>query len=398
MSFPRPGIPLASAEKQKREQARVSRFDRYMLSQLVALFGFFSLVLVLVYWINRAVGLFDDLISDGQSALVFLEFSLLALPNVIRLVLPISAFAATVYIVNRLTQDSELVVMQATGFSSFRLARPVLYFGLIVALMMLILMNVLVPQSRATLSARSAEISQNVTAQFLKDGTFMHPAKGVTLYIREITDLGELRDIFLADDRGATERTTFTARSAILARGDSGPKLVMFSGMAQTLTREGARLAVTRFEDFTYDLGAVLGASGPKRRVMEELPTLALFSPSEALLTETRSSRAEFLYEAHSRIGQPFLGMAAALVGFAALLLGAFSRFGLWRQIIFSVLLLIVIQMINVAASGAGAKDEALWPLAYAAPAAGLAIGALLLWLSQRPRRLGRAVRGVAAA
>ncbi len=397
MSFPRPRFPLASAEKQKREQARVSRFDRYMLSQLVALFGFFSLVLVLVYWINRAVGLFDDLISDGQSALVFLEFSLLALPNVIRLVLPISAFAATVYTVNRLTQDSELVVMQATGFSAFRLARPVFYFGLIVALMMLVLMNVLVPQSRATLSARSAEISENVTAQFLKDGQFMHPADGVTLYIREITDLGELRDIFLADDRGTAERTTFTARSALLARGDSGPKLVMFSGMAQTLTRANQHLAVTRFDDFTYDLGAVLSPSGPKRRVMEELSTLELLSPTEALLTETRSDRAAFLFEAHSRIGQPFLGTAAALIGFAALLLGAFSRFGLWRQILFSVLLLILMQMINIAASGAGARNEALWPLAYVAPLAGLLTGGFLLWLSQRPRRIRRSLRATVA-
>ena len=100
-----------------------------MLSQLLALFGFFSLVLVAVYWINRAVGLFDKLIGDGQSSLVFLEFSLLTLPFVIRLVLPISAFAATVYVTNRLTSESELVVMQATGFSAFRLARPVLYFG-----------------------------------------------------------------------------------------------------------------------------------------------------------------------------------------------------------------------------------------------------------------------------
>jgi hypothetical protein len=32
-------------------------------------------VLVAVYWVNRAVGLFDQLIGDGQSALVFLEFS-----------------------------------------------------------------------------------------------------------------------------------------------------------------------------------------------------------------------------------------------------------------------------------------------------------------------------------
>jgi lipopolysaccharide export system permease protein len=86
--------------------ANVSKFDRYLLSQLLSLFGFFSLVLVAVYWVNRAVGLFDQLIGDGQTALVFLEFSVLTLPNVIRLVLPISAFAACVYAINRLTQES----------------------------------------------------------------------------------------------------------------------------------------------------------------------------------------------------------------------------------------------------------------------------------------------------
>ena len=64
------------------------RFDRYLLVQLLAVFGFFALVLVSVYWVNRAVGLFEQLIGDGQTALVFLEFSLLTLPNVIRVVLP----------------------------------------------------------------------------------------------------------------------------------------------------------------------------------------------------------------------------------------------------------------------------------------------------------------------
>ena len=68
----------------------MARFDRYMLSQLMVLFGFFALVLVLVYWVNRAVTLFDQLIADGQSAPVFLEFSALSLPNVIAFVLPIA--------------------------------------------------------------------------------------------------------------------------------------------------------------------------------------------------------------------------------------------------------------------------------------------------------------------
>ena len=63
-----------------------------MLSQLLMLFGFFALILVSVYWVNRAVLLFDQLIADGQSAWVFLEFTALTLPNVIRLVLPMAAF------------------------------------------------------------------------------------------------------------------------------------------------------------------------------------------------------------------------------------------------------------------------------------------------------------------
>ncbi|MDK2774846.1 MAG: LptF/LptG family permease, partial [Tabrizicola sp.] len=179
----------------------MSRFDRYILSQLLALFGFFALVLVAVYWVNRAVGLFDQLIGDGQSALVFLEFTILTLPNAIRLVLPVAGFAAAVYVTNRLMQESELVVMQATGFSAFRLARPVLYFGLIVMLMQAVLTNLLVPASQRVLGERSAEISRNVTARFLNAGQFMHPAAGVTLYIREISPTGELLDLFLSDER-----------------------------------------------------------------------------------------------------------------------------------------------------------------------------------------------------
>ncbi|MCU0903725.1 MAG: LptF/LptG family permease, partial [Tabrizicola sp.] len=82
-SFRRSGIPLGSPQDVVGASSGVSRFDRYLLSQFLALFGFFALVLVAVYWVNRAVGLFDQLIGDGQSALVFLEFSILTLPNAI---------------------------------------------------------------------------------------------------------------------------------------------------------------------------------------------------------------------------------------------------------------------------------------------------------------------------
>ena len=370
----------------------MARFDRYLLSQLLALFGFFSLVLVAVYWVNRAVGLFDQLIGDGQSALVFLEFSMLTLPNVIRLVLPISAFAAAVYVANRLTQESELVVMQATGFSAFRLARPVLYFGLIVTAMMLLLMHVLVPASRTALADRSAEISQNVTARFLKDGQFLHPGDGITLYIREVAATGELLDLFLADDRKPETRATYTARRALFVRADTGPKLLMFDGMVQVLTTETQSLTITRFGDFTYDLSGLIAAQTRSARSAAEASTVELLAASAALMAETQETRAALVFAAHDRLAQPFLAAAAALIGFASLLLGAFSRFGLWRQVLIAVGLLIVVQAISTVATGFGSVSDGGWVWAYAAPVVGLAIGTFELWWSQRPKRLRRGV------
>lgn len=373
----------------------VSRFDRYMLSQLLALFGFFSLLLVGVYWVNRAVGLFDRLIADGQTALVFVEFSLLTLPNVIRLVLPVSAFVAVVYVTNRLTADSELVVMRSTGFSSFRMARPVIVFGLIVGLMMAILTNLLVPASRATLTARNAELSQDVTARFLRDGQFMTPAQGVTLYIRELTETGEILDLYLADDRTPGTRITYTARRALLARSDSGAKLLMFDGMTQQLDLASGRLAVTRFADVTYDVGALVEGSAGTTRSREELSTTTLLRADAALEAEMGTSRAVLLEEGHARLAQPLLPLATALVGFSTLLLGAFSRFGLWRQIGGAVVLLVIVQAIGTQATGLAVRDAALWPLVYAAPVAGILLGLGLLALSQAP---GRARRGGALA
>jgi lipopolysaccharide export system permease protein len=365
----------------------IDRFDRYMLSQLLMMFSFFSLILVAVYWVNRAVGLFDQLIGGGQSALVFLEFSVLTLPFLIRLVLPIAAFAAAVYVTNRLISESELVVMQATGTSAFRLARPVLLFGLLVALMMGILMHWLIPASRTALAIRTAEISQNATARFLNDGQFMHPAAGVTLYIREITPNGELRDMMLEDDRSTANRVTYTAAGAYLARGETGPKLVMIDGMAQSLDKDTSRLSVTRFSDFTYDLAGLITGVERGGRSLDELPTGLVLSPTEALIAETGESRAAFLLEGNSRFSQPLLGTAAAMIGFAALLLGAFSRFGLWRQILAAVGLLILVQLISTAATSIALENARAWPLAYLAPICGLFFAAAMLWLAERPRR-----------
>lgn len=382
--FSRQGISDRVHQRFVWDLQNLSRFDRYLLSQLLAVFGFFSLVLVSVYWVNRAVGLFDRLIGDGQSVLVFVEFSLLALPNVIRLVLPISAFAAAVYVTNRMMRESELVTMQATGSSAFRLARPVLIFGLIVTALHLVLMNVLVPRADALLREREAQVSQDITARYLKVGEFMHPSQGVTLFIGELSQDGQLRNVFLFDDRDERSSSTYTAQRALLAPGAAGPVILMFDGMIQSITRADGSLSVTRYRDYTLDLVSLIEEGGAFAPTVETTTTLELLRIGEAgWLDRFGVSMAYVVQELHSRLAQPFLSAAAAMVGFAALQLGAFSRFGLMRQILGAVLVLILLQLLNTTGTSMAGRNVAAWPAIYAAPFVGFAIALAMLHFSQ---------------
>jgi lipopolysaccharide export system permease protein len=358
------------------------------------LFGFFSLILVMVYWVNRAVVLFDQLIANGQAASVFFEFTVLTLPNVIRLVLPISAFAAALYVANRLSSESELVVMRAAGHSPSRLMRPVLVFGLIVALMVGLLTHFLVPQSIARLNDRQVEISENITARLLSEGQFLHPSEGFTFYIREVTPLGELRDVFLNDTRNAGEHVTYTARRALLIRDESGPKLVMFDGMAQALSTQDGRLAVTRFTDFAFNISSLIGTAPEDARTLKELTTLELLRPTPALEAETGRSAGALVYEGHGRTSQALLAVVAATVGFATMLVGSFSRFGMWRQIIGALVAITLLKSVDNALADTARSDPALWPAAYGAVLLGALATLALLYIAARPaffKRLRRA-------
>lgn len=357
----------------------MARFDRYMLSQLMVLFGFFSLVLVAIYWINRAVKLFDRLIGDGQTALVFAEFTALTLPSVIRLVLPVAAFAATVYVTNRLTTESELTVMRATGFSPWRLARPVVYFGLIVALMLAVLTHLLVPASLEQLKLRESEISRNVTARLLTEGTFLHPSDGMTFYIREITPEGRMNDVFLSDRTSPDESVTYTAEAAYLVRQDSGPSLVMLNGLTQRLQNDTGRLVTTRFTDLTYDISSFIKPEDGDTPLLKHFASSEMLRAPGSIQQLTEVTRGVFTEELHSRFAQPLFAFMAALLGFAALTSGGHSRFGVWRHILFAIALIIFVKGLESVVTEPVLEDHRLWPLLYLPFGTGMLIALVML-------------------
>lgn len=364
----------------------MTRIDRAILAQLLRVFGFFALVLVAVYWVNRAVSLFEDMIADGQALATVLEFTALSLPMLVRVVLPIAAFAAALFVTHQMLRQNEVTVLQAAGVSPLRLALPFAVFGLMVAAFLTLLVHVLIPQARMQLSIRQAEVAQNITATLLRAGVFQHPVAGLTLFISEITPEGALHGIFLSDARSGAQRIDFTARSAVIAPGAAGPKLVMIDGQAHVHDLVTGRLGVTAFADFTYDLGGLIGPGG-RRRTVQELPTALLLDPTPELLASLGTTLALVRYELAVRMVFGLGAVAAVLLAFSALMAGGFNRLGFGRPMLGAVVLLVLSEMLVNAVARVAMRNEALAPLA-ALPvtvATATALG-LLMWAGRRRR------------
>jgi lipopolysaccharide export system permease protein len=295
--------------------------------------------------------------------------------------------------------DSELTVVQATGYSPWRLSRPVLLFGLIVALMLSALTHFLVPASMAQLKQREVEISGSVSARLLREGTFLHPGPGVTFFIREITPEGELRDVYLSDRRREDREVTYTAESAYVVQAEEGPRLVMVSGLAQTLNTETRALSTTIFQDFTYDISTLIVQNRNLNLRPRHLPTWDMITRPEEMAKLVNVPLARINEELHGRFQQALLSLVAALIGFSTLLTGSFSRFGVGRQIVVAIFLLVIIKLVESAVTDPTRNNAALWPLVYLPSVVGLALAAAVLHLAARPFRQprGAAVNEVSA-
>ncbi|MEM8580062.1 MAG: LptF/LptG family permease [Pseudomonadota bacterium] len=367
----------------------LARYDRYTLGRLTVTFGFFTVVLVLVFWISRAARLFDRLVGNGESLAVFLELSVLSLPYLIYLILPVCVFAAAVQTGNRMVSDSEIVALQTAGVSAFRTVRPAFLMGTMATMLMLVLAHVLIPASRVQVAEIEREIAEDFGARLLDEGRFLTPLKGVTLFVSNITDDEVLERVLLSDTRVPDAGVIYTAEEALFVRSSEGPQLVLLSGLAQQLDAQG-KLSTLRFENFSLSLGQPESDTPPILRDLRGYPTTVLLDKDPDLIMAIGTTEAAFEHELHTRFATPLLAIINAVLGFAALLVGGFSRFGFWYQVAGGIALNVVLQIgVNIAEETALSTSGA-WPVVYAPIVAGILAVLLLLWMADHPPQVKR--------
>lgn len=242
-------------------------FSRYLFKQLVGSFFLILVTLTTIIWLSSALAKLSLLTSKGQSVLMLLNITGLALPALIGIIAPIALLVACLYTLDRLNGDSELIVMSASGARVWRFAAPCIALASIMCVFILILNLVLAPASLRKLRSFITQVRTDLVSQVLRPGRFSVAENGLTFHIRDRDLNGELLGLVVHDSRAPDLTMTYLANRGQIISNDDGSYLVMKDGHIhrQETAKKEQEVQIVAFEQYIFDISQY----GPKSETSE---------------------------------------------------------------------------------------------------------------------------------
>src|ERR1700730_9680643 len=166
--------------------------SRYIFRQTASALIMILISLTLIVWLTSILREIKLLTSQGQTFLLFLKITSLAIPNLIVTVAPVAFLIAALHTLNRLNGDSELIVLSASDASVWRLVVPYFVLALIVSVAILIANLFVLPKSARLLGDYVSLVRTDLLSQVLQPGEFSDFERGLTIHIRDKAKNGYL--------------------------------------------------------------------------------------------------------------------------------------------------------------------------------------------------------------
>ncbi len=317
-------------------------FDKYLLKSLGVTTLLTALALTAIIMLTQSLRLLELIINSGASGLSFFVLSLLAVPRFLEIILPIALIIGIVFIYNRMSSDSEIVVLRGAGLSAARLARPALMIAGMVTMFLFVITCWLAPVSLASMQVMRTTIKSEFSGLLLRDGIFNTLGKTLTVYVGKRGDDGSMENLMIYSNPPLQQPVTILAKRGVIVTDDNGQQVLVYDGSRQEYNEKTGALNRLDFQQYSIDLPE----SGPVRQRWREpdertLYELLFFDKSNPL---DMQKRYDFLVEAHRRVISPFLAVTFTVLPLCCLLLGATNRRGLGRRILMASVAVTMIQ------------------------------------------------------
>jgi len=183
----------------------LSLIDRYMLKRVMWPLGGAIVIGMAALLLERLIRLLDLFANRGGPLTLILKMLGNLVPHYLAIAIPAAFFVGILYATLRMSNDSELDVMRASGLSLRRLAAPMVMMAVVLTIASAIILGFLQPYTRYAYRALVYIVTETSWNSAIERGAFFSGFGGKTILIGDIADGGRtLRKIFIQeiDDNG----------------------------------------------------------------------------------------------------------------------------------------------------------------------------------------------------
>jgi lipopolysaccharide export system permease protein len=331
--------------------------DRYLLRQLLGPTVLAIVALSGVVLLSQVLQSLDLVVNQRQSITVFLKITLLYMPQLINMILPIAVFVAALVALNRLHTEQEIVVCFAGGMSRWRVISPAIRLASTIAVLALIMNLWIQPLSYRALRQVLFDVKTDLAATLVREGEFTQPVPGLTVYAQTIDNKGEMHNIFIHQTKEDGTATTYIANTGRVVQRSGGPVLLLHDESTQRFSPRGVLNFLTTPE-YPFELSQLNDPDELIHYKASDRYMHELFYPDLQQAWEKRN-RKSLLAEGNARIATPLYNIAFMALALSAIIGGAFSRLGYGRRIAIVSATAVFVRILGFVAQSAA--DGAVW-------------------------------------
>ena len=322
---------------------------RYILREVLPLFGITVAALTFVFLLNKVFLWMDLVLNKGVPFWDVLLLYVSIVPFFLAVTVPMSALVATLLALGRLASDMEVTAFKSSGIHLLHLMAPVVGFGLVLTALMILFNDRVLPASNFLFKKVSYRIVRNQAHVAIKERVFIDQFEGCRIYIDSQGKEGLLEGIKVFMKRSSEPLQTILAKTGRLVTDPETLQvyLMLNDGMMITTGADGFethnRLLFKRYLYHLNLSNSLANLSSVKKDFME-MNLGELLREIDAT-TDDPPRRQRLMVEFQKRISLPF---ACLVVTWLSATLGLWFRRGGFLAFAYGVLLVFIYYLLFV--------------------------------------------------
>ena len=247
----------------------MSILTRYLLLDLLKPTSVALFVMLSVIWLLQSLRFLDFIINRGLNVADFVLLTLLLIPSLLVILLPLAFFVGVTFALKRLQDDSESDALFTAGLSRLRILTPALFAAIIICAIGYLNAMWLLPIAKGHFKQIQFELRHNRGSLMLETGTFNAVSDNLTVYAKKRDKNGAMLDLLVHDARKPGKPITWVAERGQIVRNAGGyPQLLLDN--AARLEINDNRLFILAFTKSMVDVDTPVETTEPRWRKAEE--------------------------------------------------------------------------------------------------------------------------------